>query len=189
MAAGCRSASDIRVAYDMRPPVTADTGLNEAAAYHDPIAAGLGLPPLRNVSLPDGSRELRLSTGAGMIYGATYGVLRIVQTPKGVRGEVWRYRGLLVPQGTRSLQVERVSLQRPPEWKHLLIKLDSLGADQIDVPKNGTMWMDAGELYVESLRGTEYRSVAVNAPTLRQGDAARRAVAVAALINSVIKEN
>jgi hypothetical protein len=189
LAAGCRSASDIRVAYAMRAPVTASTEVNEAAAYHDRIATGLGLPPLRNVSLSDGNRELRLSTGAGMIYGAWYRVVRIVETPEGVSGEVWRYRGRLLPQGTSSLEVERERLQRPSEWKRVLMKLDSLGADQIDAPKDGPWWADAGELYVESLRGSEYRSVAFNAPTLRQGDAARRAIAVEALIDSVIKEN
>jgi hypothetical protein len=187
LAVGCRTISGaIReptyralAAGDARPsPGT-------ASQLHDRVAAVLGIPSLAAVALPAGTRELRISTGHGMIYGYEYAIVRIVQDAAGAEGEVWRYRGQLDPSPTGQFIVRRVVPTPRPDWARMVARLDALGADTLNVPRDGGAWADAGELLLESRRGAGYRSVDVNAPTHRRGEAARRAVVIATLIDSL----
>jgi hypothetical protein len=184
----CRSGQGVQVDYESRPATQLNGQRNGAAVAHDPIAKSLGIRPLRQVILPVDNRELRLSTGAGMIFGAQYGVLRIIERGPVAQGEVWLYRGVAARDGSTLYKVRRVRLSPNPEWKQLLARFDSLRADRIEVPSDGSSYSDAGELYVESLSGAAYRATSVNAPRLRKGAEARIAAAAAALIDSLVRE-
>ena len=184
---GCRSAHTIEISYEPRSMIQQDTQRNDAAFAHDPVAMSLGIRPLRQAILPADDRELRLSTGAGMIFGAPYGILRIVARDSSVDGEVWVYRGVRSRDGTTEIKVARVRLRPDLDWKQVLTSLDSLNADRIAVPSDGWMVSDAGELYVESLRGATYLTTWVNAPRVRKGPEARTAAAVAALVDSLVR--
>jgi hypothetical protein len=157
----------------------------EAASLHDKVSAALGIPSLHAVTLPASTRELRVSTGAGMILGAAFSIVRIVQDERGTRGELWRYGTELgrVPQCGPI--AHRLMLQPTPDWSLVLARLDALGIDELKAPHSETIVFDAGELLVESRRGTSYRSVDINAPRLQKGDAARRATIIAALVDSL----
>jgi len=139
------------------------------------------MPSLADVAPPPGAREVRMSTGHGMIYGIEYVVVRIVQGNRGTLGEVWRYRGI----SSGRLIARRVVPMPAVDWTRMLARLDSLGADTLRVPLDGAAIMDAGELLLESRLGSRYRSVSINAPTLRTGEAARRATIIAAQIDSL----
>ena len=182
---GCRPTHSINPAYAVSPLVT-DAKPGSAAWAHDRLAAKLTIPPLRAVSLPAGSRELRLSTGAGMILGGEYGILRIVKTDQASRGEVWLYRDMQ-DDGKISLTVRREALVPSPNWKDVLARYDSIAARGLKIPEDGWGYSDAGELYIESLVGGEYSSIAVNAPRLRKGDAARNAASLASLVDSLVR--
>jgi hypothetical protein len=188
-----------QIAYDaltpggaMREPAYAESASSGArpgpgtpSELHDAIATVLGIPSLAAVALPSGARELRISTGSGMVYGWEYPIVRIVLDSTGARGEVWRYRGQRDSSGTGRFIVRRVVPRPRPDWAQIMARLDTLGADTLAVPQGGVTWADAGELLLESRRGADYRSVAINAPTHRTGEAARRAAVVAALIDSL----
>jgi hypothetical protein len=184
---GCRVPSGAIREPDYRPFATSDArpSPGNASRLHDLVAAELGIPSLAGVALPAGTRELRISTGHGMVYGYEYAVVRIVQDAAGSEGEVWRYRGRLDSSPAGRFIVRRVVLTPRPDWAQMVARLDALGADSLDVPRNGQAWMDVGELLLESRRGASYRSVAVNAPSYRRGEAARRAVVIATLIDSL----
>ena len=122
--------------------------------------AAAGIPNLATSTLPPGYRELRLSTGHGMALGYAYPVLRILQTPTQISGEVWWVvcapcRGEPAPRSRRI------------DWKALLRRLDSLEIATLEPPPTRTAIFDAGDLIVEALVGSSYRGYEVNAPLQR----------------------
>lgn len=187
LANGCTSVARLRPPhYDPRPTDAVPLESNDAARIHDPAAFALRAPALRSVVLPRGDRELRLSTGPGMIAGAEYGVLRIVQTAGRVDGEVWRYRSVLSSNERITHRAYRSRVEPPIGWARLLARVDSLTEEGLEVPLAGIGFHDAGALYVESLAGNVYWSSFANAPSRRTTTAARRAALVEALVDSLI---
>jgi len=79
------------------------------ARTHDPVSIALGLKPLRATVLGPDERELRLSTGPGMIFGAEYAVAARPRDARRSGG-----RGLVVPRRSRTRQHgESVGATRP----------------------------------------------------------------------------
>ena len=152
----------------------------------DPSAAFLGLPSLATVSLPPDVREIRLSTGHGMILGAEYPLIRIVAGPDGVRGEIIRFRGIMEARDssrpTVRLSARIVAPRENVDWRQLLQTLDSLGVETFIPPVYTNAIMDAGDLTVEVRRGRAYRAYEVNAPGSRRDSISARAAGMAGLV-------
>ncbi|MDF1501820.1 hypothetical protein [Roseisolibacter sp. H3M3-2] len=190
---GCRASAPPPLAprYRVTSAVTGDS-VSAAARAHDPIAAALGLPPLRLAHLPAGVREFRLSTGHGMVAGWEYPLVRLVaEEGRPPRGEVWLYRQPRDTTEARTaggLVTRRGRLQPAPEWVAIGRRLDSLRTEVFRSRGAGRrMVFDAGELYVEYRAGAEYRAQWINAPAWRArfDPAAEAPAAVAALIDSL----
>ena len=158
----------------------------------DPSAAFLGLPSLADVLLPQGMREIRLSTGHGMILGAEYPLIRIVDGPRGVVGEVIRFRGVVEARDpTRHdprWEARIVKPVGPVDWAQVLKSLDSLGVETLVPPAYNSSVSDAGDLTVEVRRGTFYRAYEVNAPHFRGDSVSARAAKIAAFVNHLERQ-
>lgn len=182
------AAPDYRVAH---PVSWTDTSGMAVSRAHDPIARALGVPALRGLYRPEGVRELRLSTGHGMVLGSEYAVVRIVHTAARSSGEVWLYRyatDSAADWGARGLQARRVQLRPDPDWSAIVARLDGLGLSTITQPTGVQgRYLDAGDLYVEDRNGPRYRAVWINAPRIlaRTDPTARPAAAIAALVDSL----
>ena len=155
----------------------------------DPSLASLKLPPLAAVALPQTWREVRFSRGHGMILGAEYPVIRIVEQPGAVVGQV-AYFHAVIPRNQPMPKVlhwsARVAkLPGPIDWKGLLRVLDSLGIETFEPPAYHTAIMDAGDLVVEVRHGTAYRAYEVNAPQLRPDTISMRAARIAHVVDSL----
>ena len=138
------------------PPDTAGTP-PEVRSLHDSTLAAVGLPSLAGASLPPGYREFRLSQGHGMILGGRYPLLRIVQSPDHVAGELyWMW--------CAPCRAELAPLGRPIDWATLLRRFDSLGVATFRAPVPRGWISDAGDLVVEVRVGRSYRAYDVNAP-------------------------
>ena len=153
----------------------------------DPSTAFLGLPSLAHVVLPTGVRELRLSIGHGMVLGAEYPLIRIVEGPIGVIGEVIRFRGNTSARGSTPATVRWTSRIVTPtehiDWNKALATLDSLGIDTFISPTYSVAIMDAGDLTVEVRRGSSYRAYEVNAPQARGDSISARAAKMAGFVH------
>lgn len=113
----------------------------------DSVTASLGLPPLREVELPPGFREVRLWKGFGNVH--PFRFVRVVDTPDGARGEAWMWGILrdappvelpLPPTSRLKLHGCHVVMRRSgntvcpvrfreaPPWGRLMARMDSIGA-------------------------------------------------------------
>jgi hypothetical protein len=159
------------------------------AHIHDSSLAVLQLPPLATHAVPSGVREIRLSTGSGMIAGADYPLLRVVAGPEGVRGELvhWAVRVVdgRVLDGPTRWTARRVAPVTPIDWVRVLARLDSLGVDSLVPPVYSVAVTDAGDLAVEVRQGAAYRAYEVNAPGYRSDPVGRRAAAIMQLVDSL----
>lgn len=157
----------------------------------DSALASLGLPSLATASLPPEYRELRISRGHGMILGAEYPLVRIVESRSDIVGEVIRFRAILSgsADNVRLLRwAARVETSTARiDWHRVVTLLDAAGIAAIDAPNDTTGYMDAGDLVVEVLHGSRYRAYEVNAPQLRTDSISRGAARIAALIDSVAR--
>lgn len=155
----------------------------------DSSLASLGLPSLSMASLPPDYRELRFSRGIGMILGAEYPLIRIVESATEVVGEVIHFRAIL--SGTAGhMRLVRWAARTmkpaaPVDWRRVVTLLDSVGIETLDAPKYQTRFADAGDLVVELLRGSHYRAYDVNAPAHRTDTVGRKAARIAALVDSL----
>lgn len=155
----------------------------------DSSLASLGLPSLSAASLPPNYRELRFSRGTGMILGAEYPLIRIVESPTEVVGEVIHFRAIL--SGTAGhvrlvrWAARTVKPTPPVDWRRVVALLDSAGIETLEAPHYQNGFADAGDLVVEVLRGSHYRSYEVNAPGHRTDTAGREAARIAALVDSL----
>jgi hypothetical protein len=153
----------------------------------DPSAAVLGLPSLAFVTLPQNVRELRLSRGHGMILGAEYPLIRIVEGVGGVSGEVIRFHGVVEAHDSSRRTVRWAArIVRPTQevnWSQVLQTLDSLGIETFVSPAYRSAIMDAGDLTVEIRRGSIYRAYEVNAPQLREDSTSARAAPMARFVD------
>jgi hypothetical protein len=183
---GC-GADSRPVAYTLAPeggPVPA-----AVPRLHDATLAVLGVPPLRTHAVPDGIREIRLSRGHGMIAGHEYPLLRLVEAPDGVRGELIRFAVRMadgrVASGPARWRAHTVELRAPVDWTAVLARLDTLGIDSLTPLRYRDFITDAGDLIVEVRRGADYRAYTVNAPGVRADTTAQRANAMAQLVDSL----
>jgi hypothetical protein len=92
-----------------------------------------------------------------MVLGYFYSVLRIVQSPTQVSGEVWWVR-------CTPCRAEIAPGSHAINWIALLRQLDSLEIPTIDVPSPNPAITDAGDLIVEYRANGSYRAYDVNAP-------------------------
>lgn len=165
------------------------------------VGRARGMPPLRAVVLPDGTRELRMSDWYSMIVGHPVPMLRLVEGPSGATGEViffWTERPFELRRrpftscapgshGGRTCAYV-VPPDRAPDWNEVAARLDSLGAWSIREPCEGNVRVtDSGELKVERLIGGHFEKYDCNAPTYpRQSAAALRAAAIYEYFESVV---
>jgi hypothetical protein len=159
-------------------PYAATAGREPTPAFYTGALAAAGIPNLATSSLPAGYRELRLSTGHGMMLGHPYSVLRILQTPTSITGEVWWVtcspcRGA---PGRSS---------RAIDWDALLHRLDSLEVPTFRPPPTTTYISDVGDLIVEVLVAGSYRGYVVNAPLWRHDPHFNSAQIAFRLIDSI----
>jgi hypothetical protein len=188
--AACASAvRPLELPYHPQAPV--DGGRpHEVVSIHDSAFASVGVPPLAAVTLPDGYREFRISTGHGMVYGGEYPLLRLVATPSTIAGEIYYYRGLMpaeVPPHGNRWQLRRGTPRDSVSWTQVLARFDSLGIEELTAPRYATAMMDAGELIVEFRHGPFYRAYGFNAPHYRDDDVSRRAATIAATVYSLTR--
>lgn len=184
--AGCTAAvRPFELPY--HPQASVDGGRpHEVVGIHDSAFASIGIPALAAVTLPDGYREFRISTGHGMVYGGEYPLLRLVATPSTVLGEIYYYRALMgaeIPPNGNRWQLRRGAPRDPVSWAQVLARFDSLGIDELTSPGYASAMMDAGKLNVEVRRGTVYRAYSFNAPHYRDDDVSRRAARIATTVN------
>jgi hypothetical protein len=153
----------------------------------DPSSAFLGLPSLATALLPADIRELRISTGTGIILGAEYPLIRIVAGPTGVVGEVIRFRAILSGKDSANRRVSWTArIVKPAKdinWQGVLQTLDSLGVETLPPPVYNHGFTDAGDLTVEVRRGSVYRAYEVNAPGRRTDSVGVRAAAIAGVVS------
>jgi hypothetical protein len=85
-----------RVAPSFAPYLKTPTGLSTKPPAGGPRFRSIGLPELAARNLPEGYRELRISRGIGMVATVANPLLRIVEGPKGIAGEVIQVRAIYV---------------------------------------------------------------------------------------------
>ncbi len=159
-------------------PYAPAAGREPIPAFYAGALADAGFPPLASSSLPPGYRELRLSTGHGMILGPAYSVLRIVQTPNRITGEVWWV-------SCSPCRAQAAPRSRGVDWVTLVHRIDSLELPFLELPPSTVTISDAGDLIVEVLIASSYRGYVVNAPLRRPDPRFRPAQVASRLIDSV----
>jgi hypothetical protein len=172
-------------------PVVVAPAANVAPAVrrlHDSVAAAVGLPPLADVPVPEGYREIRLSSGHGMIAGAEYPMLRLVEGPGGVTGELLLFRVRLdAPVASQRWAVRRLGEAPAEGWSVWLRQLDSLGVARPPAEGPRRYITDSGHLIVEVRHGGEYLTYDVNAPMYRQDAEGQRAAAMVRVLDAAAK--
>lgn len=178
-----------RMPYGLARPVAEATTVSPEVGLHDAVVRRIALPPLAHGALPPGYRELRVSTGHGMILGAEYPMLRVVESGGRVSGELLMYRADLRARGTETRWLVRRALRELPEekWRTIVARLDSLEVGRPAAIESRPAWMDAGELVVEVRDGDRYMAYQVNAPRRRSGAEAGRAAALESLVDSLAR--
>jgi hypothetical protein len=165
---------------------------SEAADPFAAVAQARGIPHLRTVLLPEGVREVRLADSYSWIAGYEVPMLRIVQEPNTVTGEIsffWR-------QGRqqRARRPEATCVPSPHQWQvcvstvavpsidwgTVAARLDSLGVWTLSASCENLMSIsDAGNLLIQRLDGERFETYSCSAPRSRsQTDAGRRARAL-----------
>lgn len=175
----------------------------------DPVAAARGLPVLRDASLPEGYRELRLWVGFGMFLPRE--LLRIVETADGrVEGELlaWWARHEAMESdslpsvrevygrdgceygGTNELAGYcRVRFAPQPDWSAVLGRLDDLEAGLLPDPSilpGGRMSLEGRSIEVEIRTGSRYHSYSYNNPLTQPWPDARTAEKIMQLVDGLV---
>lgn len=197
-----------------RPPVSsAPLGEDWTARYVssgiDSVLAAYDIPPLRTAAMRRGERELRITTGGGMMYGSDY-VMRIVERRGRVRGELyetWRrfpgkpYAGgpfdrekrppepfgCLSPRITPDRWVCRIDRMLPVDWHTVLARLDALGADRLPPQMHRAFVTDMGHVIVAARTRRAYNAAYYYGPQMRSDSAEARAVGVAGVFHDVLE--
>jgi hypothetical protein len=136
-------------------------------------------------------RELRISRGHGMVLGGEYPLVRIVASRSEVVGEVIRFWAVLGGSGDKvrilrwAARVETPTA--PVDWPRVVMLLDAAGIEDLNPPNYTTAYMDAGDLVVEMLEGSSYRTYELNAPQLRTDSIGRQAARIATLVDSLVR--
>jgi len=156
------------------------------------VAEARGMPPLRAVVLPEGTREVRIAESYGMIAGEDIPFLRIVEQPGGITGELLLFRaetrdaGASVSPGCAPLRDSMQTCVRVAEvpgiaWDTVAARLDSLGVWTLSEPcEQPLRWVfDAGDLLIQRLEGARFTSYSCNAPRYNvEREAGRRSLEI-----------
>jgi hypothetical protein len=149
----------------------------------DDAARALGLPTLRDTTLPKGARELRVSDWYSMIAGTPVPVMRLIERPgRPAAGQwiwVWtehrawprRYRAIRCTPWTDSTRTcASGGTGAPFDWPAVAARLDELGVWTLRAPceVDGTYVSDGGELLIQRRAGAEYETYKCNAPAFRR---------------------
>lgn len=88
------------------------------------IAAAAGMPPLEDVVLPAGHREIRMRSEQVMVCCGARPMLQLVQSPSGTTGSLWLFRTVaLRPGNPASRDDERCA---PLREQHICVRLWNL---------------------------------------------------------------
>jgi hypothetical protein len=161
----------------------------QADAPFSEVADARGIPNLRTVQLPTDTREIRISDGSAMVTGggAPVPMLRLVQTPQLVKGELyffWRERPgaprRYGPESGRRINctvaersirtcVTLGQFERGVNWDAVAADLGRLGAWTLrdDCNAARTSYPDAGSLMIQRLTGRQFDKYACDAPLKR----------------------
>jgi len=172
----------------------------DSAAADSPfseVAEAREIPSLRTVRLPVDTRELRISDSYSMMAGQPVPMLRIVQTPATVKGELYffwserpgdarhfapgrRINCTIAERGVRTC-VTLGEFAQPVDWTTVAGELAVLGAWTIrdECSVSGSTVSDAGDLLIQRLTGQQFDKYSCNAPERRQdSEPGRRALAI-----------
>ena len=175
------------------PLVTAGHADPNGPQFADADAA-LGIPDLKNVMLPPGAREIRVTEDYPMVVdpGYTYAIpmLRLIDLGGGnVQGEL-----LFVRRGTGSSRTDEQCASRangyicvriaqfksPPNWQEVAAKVEALGMWSLleSCDEGGPLIADAGSLRMHRLIGDQFSSYYCSAPQYRFSGVGRTANAI-----------
>jgi hypothetical protein len=153
----------------------------------DPAAIAAGMRPLRATSLPKGEREIRVWTGFGL--GIPHDLYRLRVSGKNMRGALilwWSHDGEWGPSDApesmhayvrRVFGCERIRQheqadtcegdfgRRPPDWRRVLARMDSLGVNTLQTPAGDPLVFDGYHMVVETLDATGYRTAYFSMPS------------------------
>jgi len=191
----------LTVQYTMRADTTARS---DFLTPDDDAARALGIHALRDVMLPDRTREVRISDWYPMIAGSPVPVLRLVEEPgRPATGQVlfvWQqrkdwptqYRATrCTPWANAGRTCAYVAPAGPVDWSAVARRLEDLGAWSISArcETDGRHVTDSGELLVSRLVGARFDGYTCNAPGWRQGsEAARPAIALYQYFHSLVRQ-
>lgn len=158
-------------------PATRVESLPQFAASIDSVSAAIGLPPLREVDLPQGYRELRIWDGFGIA--GPFSFLRILVNGSSVSGEMfkwwdaprseedpttqgnreWMRRHWRCPGSAMKAGVEWCEVGVPSrfDWKRVLQQLESYRVWSLP-DQQGVFGVDGFTLVVEARVGRGYRT-------------------------------
>lgn len=157
------------------------------------VAEARGMPSLSSVVLPDGSREIRLTDSYGMAAGRKIPMLRVVETPEGVTGEVilfWATADAPLAPSTpgcvrwREAMSTCVSVATSDvDWPAVAAEIDRLGGwtltESCRARSDLISATDAGDLLIQRLDGDRFETYRCNAPRRRSDtDADSRSLAL-----------
>lgn len=187
----CRTAAPaLRVPYEApaaRPaPFTSVDSILRDSPFRE-VAEARGMPALRSAQLPTGSREIRIADWYSMIAGRPEPMLRVVQLPDRVVGEVlffWSERlgehdigrqqaARAVVHCTRYENASRTCtavarITQKVDWPRVAADLDSLGAWMIaERCEERGGYTDTGELLIQRLVVGRFDQYRCNAPRNR----------------------
>jgi hypothetical protein len=173
--------------------------------YEDELFAAIAraheLLDLGSVSLPPGYREIWIRGHLSNVCCWPTPMLRLVEGPSDIRGELLLFRRLLLRSGNPApradercvpLREQHVCVRpwtlRSGDWATVARTLEELGAwsiaESCEITRNAdgsggmTTIGDAGNLYIQRLVGTEFSSYSCNAPNLRATPVGRKANAI-----------
>ncbi len=181
----------LSVQYTPRSP-SGDSALSFPLPSDDATDA-LGWPVLARVTLPAGTRELRMSDWYSMMAGSPVAVVRLVEQPGrppvGQVIMVWhevrewgpsRYQGQCTDWKSGSRHCGKV-VRDTIDWPVAAARFAELGAWDMTAPcvtRNEAI-MDAGDLHIQRLQGSREDRYSCNAPSHRtDSDAGRAALAL-----------
>lgn len=160
------------------------------------VSDARGVPNLRRVQLPTHTREIRIADSYSMMPGAPAPMLRIVQSPRGTKGELlwfWservgdprvlsgRFVNCTVAERSIRTCVTLAQFPHSVDWALIATRLDLLGAwTPLEAcEKDGSSYSDSGDLMIQRLVGRRFDKYACNGPAHRaNSEAGRRALAI-----------
>ena len=199
---GMGQRSTLQVEYRPRTPsspLSVRDSILQGAPFAE-IARAVGFPDLRDVILPPGTQELRLTDWYPMIYGSPVPLLRIVRRPGQAAAELYIWWGArrdstAVTAADGSIRcgpagdVSRVCVEARDvgvvaDWDSLAAALSALAPCEREGEGHVA---DGGALLLQLLDGEAYRVYECNAPWSRSSTEAREAAAAMDLLRRLAR--